>query len=49
VVYPNDITLRPLTGGDPNVVCWAEFTGGGRFAALEVSGLLAGGIRQFFR
>lgn len=49
VVFPNDITLRPLAERDHNLVHRTEFSRGGHFAALEAPDLLAGDVRTFFR
>jgi epoxide hydrolase len=51
VVLPCDIlqSVRPLAEQDYDVVRWTEFDRGGHFAGLEVPGLLAADIRDFFR
>jgi pimeloyl-ACP methyl ester carboxylesterase len=50
VVTPYDIlqSVRPLAEQDHNIVHWTEFDRGGHFAGLEVPGLLAADIRDFF-
>ena len=51
VVLPHDIlqSVRPLAEQDYDIVRWSEFDRGGHFAGLEVPGLLAADIRDFFR
>ena len=51
VVLPYDIlqSVRPLAEQDYNIVHWSEFDRGGHFSGLEVPGLLAADIRDFFR
>jgi len=50
VVLPYDIlqSVRPLAERDYDIVHWTEFDRGGHFAGLEVPGLLATDIRDFF-
>ncbi len=49
-VLPYDITqsVRPLAEQDYDIVHWTEFDRGGHFSGLEVPGLLAADIRDFF-
>jgi pimeloyl-ACP methyl ester carboxylesterase len=51
VVLPYDITqsVRPLAERDNDIVRWTELDRGGHFSGLEVPGLLAADIRDFFR
>jgi pimeloyl-ACP methyl ester carboxylesterase len=50
VVLPYDIlqSVRPLAEQDYDIVRWTEFDRGGHFSGLEVPGLLAADIRDFF-
>lgn len=50
-VLPYDIlkSVRPLAEQDYDIVHWTEFDRGGHFSGLEVPGLLAADIRDFFR
>jgi pimeloyl-ACP methyl ester carboxylesterase len=50
VVLPHDIlqSVRPLAELDYDIVHWTEFDRGGHFAGLEVPGLLAADISDFF-
>jgi epoxide hydrolase len=50
VVLPYDIlqSVRPLAEQDYDIVHWTEFDRGGHFSGLEVPGLLAADIRDFF-
>jgi pimeloyl-ACP methyl ester carboxylesterase len=50
VVLPYDIlqSVRPLAEQDYDIVHWTEFDRGGHFPGLEVPGLLAADIRDFF-
>ena len=50
VVLPYDIlqSVRPLAEQDYDIVHWTEFDHGGHFAGLEVPGLLAADIGDFF-
>src|SRR6201986_797768 len=50
VVLPYDIlqSVRPLAEQDYDIAGWTEFDRGGHFSGLEVSGLLAADIRDFF-
>ena len=51
VVLPYDIlqSVRPLAEQDYDIAGWTEFDRGGHFSGLEVPGLLAADIRDFFR
>jgi pimeloyl-ACP methyl ester carboxylesterase len=50
VVLPYDIlqSVRPLAEQDYHIVHWTEFDRGGHFSGLEVPGLLAADILDFF-
>jgi len=50
VVLPYDIlqSVRPLAEQDYDIVHWTELDRGGHFSGLEVPGLLAADIRDFF-
>ena len=50
VVLPYDIlqSVRPLAERDYDIAGWTEFDRGGHFSGLEVPGLLAADIRDFF-
>jgi pimeloyl-ACP methyl ester carboxylesterase len=49
-VFAHDITLsvRPLAERLYDIRHWSEFERGGHFAAMEVPGLFAGDVRDFF-
>ena len=47
-VFTTDVTVRPFAAKVNNVVRWSEFSRGGHFAALEVPGILAADVREFF-
>ncbi len=50
-VFPREIAppIRRFAEPYDNIVHWTEFGRGGHFAAMEVPGLLAGDVREFFR
>lgn len=49
VVFRNDPAVRRIAEQENTIVQWSEFDRGGHFAAMEVTDLLVGDIRAFFR
>ena len=50
-IFPKEVVKLPRAwaGRHYNIVRWSEFDRGGHFSGLEVPGLLAADIRDFFR
>jgi pimeloyl-ACP methyl ester carboxylesterase len=47
-VFPGDSSVRRYAEAAHDVVRWTEFGEGGHYAALQVPGLLAADVREFF-
>ena len=47
-IFPGDSSVRRYAEAAHDVVRWTEFGEGGHYAALQVPGLLAADVREFF-
>jgi pimeloyl-ACP methyl ester carboxylesterase len=47
--FAEDISIRRYAEQSNNIVHWADFDGGGHFAAMETPDLLIADVREFFR